>query len=477
MAHSSIIGNFLPVHGRANIEPMINYQEFFRGKKITIMGLGLLGRGIGDAAFLAKWRAILTITDLKSEKELAPALRKLRRYKNITYHLGGHKLDDFRNRDFILRTANVPLDSPYLKEARQNGIPIEMSASWFVKLSSLKTIGVTGTRGKSTTAHLLHHILISWFATHARRGEERVRVWLGGNIRGVSTLALLAKVKKDDIAVLELDSWQLQGFGESRLSPQVAVLTNFMDDHLNYYKGERQRYWQDKANIFKHQTAEAYLIVGKQFKNPNAEFSIAHARAHVVWPTSWPRSWKLNLLGAHNRENASLAKTVAQVLGVDAASIKRAAATFTGVPGRLELIKTLKVKKIKIYNDTTSTTPDALLAALKALGSKRKVVLIAGGQDKGLPLDLLAKTMPRYVETLVLLPGSGTERFKAKLKQGKFKTILEVANLPQALGAAVPAAKPGQTILFSPGFASFGLFKNEFDRGDKFNRRINKFCS
>ena len=224
----------------------IDYKRYFKNKKITVMGLGLLGRGIGVVKFLAEQGVKLTVTDLKNKKELKLALDKLKKFKNIKYVLGEHKLDDFKNRDLIIRAANVPLDSVYIKEAQKNNIPIEMDASLFARLSLATIIGITGTRGKSTVTKIIYNSL----KKHSLKNRN---VFLGGNIKGIATLPLLKKAKKGDFVILELDSWQLQGFGDLEISPHISVFTNFMSDHLNYYKGDMQHYFDDKANIFKYQ--------------------------------------------------------------------------------------------------------------------------------------------------------------------------------------------------------------------------------
>ena len=432
-----------------------DYRDYFRGKRITLMGLGLLGRGVGDAKFLAQCGAKLTVTDLKSAKDLSPSLKKLKGYKlkAITYVLGRHRLADFQNRDLVIKAAGVPLDSPYIAEAKKNGIPVLMSTALFVKfakLSGVKIIGVTGTRGKTTVTRLIYEILKYYCQCQGQSLPLR-KVWLGGNVLGVSTLALLPKVRSGDWAVLELDSWQLQGFGDLKISPQIAVFTNFLDDHLNYYKGDRKRYWQDKMNIFKFQQLGDHAIRGWRLK------------------TKVPKTWKIKLLGEHNLKNIACAIKVARILNVDKKIIKKAVENFSAVGGRLELIHTWR--GIRIYNDTTATSPEATLVALRALGARRRrnIVLILGGADKNLPLGELVKNLSKYCKTAILLPGTGSEGFKLKAKSLKFK---EVENLKEAVEFGLAVAKRGDILLLSPAFASFGLFKNEFDRGQKFNRLV-----
>src|SRR3990167_5586286 len=197
-------------------------KNYFKGKKITIMGLGLLGRGVGDAKFLEKNGADLLVTDLKSKKELKVSLDRLKKYKKIKYILGRHRFQDFRDKDMILKAAEVPLNSPFIMEAKKNNISIEMDASLFAKLAALSTsnvdmIGITGTRGKSTVTHLIYAILNEAFKKTKRK------VYLGGNVKGLATLPLLKKVKENDTVVMELDSWQLQGFGDSKISPHILL--------------------------------------------------------------------------------------------------------------------------------------------------------------------------------------------------------------------------------------------------------------
>lgn len=442
-------------------------RGYFKNKKITVMGLGLLGRGVGDIQFLAEERAHLIVTDLKTKEELAESLEKLKGFDNIEYVLGEHRLEDFRGRDFILKAAGVPMDSPYIEEARKNGVLIEMSSALFAALSPAMVIGITGTRGKSTTTHLIHEILSKAF-----KGKKNI--FLGGNVRGVSTLKFLKEAEPGDIAVLELDSWQLQGFRERSMSPHIAVFTTFLPDHLNYYHQDLQAYLDDKANIFKFQKFDDFLILGSQAADIVIEKYGPLIKSTVIETGGdyLPHEWKVKIPGLHNRYNASLARRVARLFDISDADIRETIEHFNGVPGRLELIRELN--GLKFYNDTTATTPDATLAALRAFGPMKNVVLIMGGADKNLDMGHLFLDIPAYAKAVVTIPGSGTDRIKTEIEKLKHEDVKveEATSLEDAVSKAIAHAHRGNTIVLSPGFASFGLFKNEFDRGDQFNKIV-----
>jgi UDP-N-acetylmuramoylalanine--D-glutamate ligase len=421
------------------------------------MGLGLLGRGVGDARYLVQCGAELIVTDLKMREELADSVAQLKSFSRITFVLGKHRFEDFCDRDFILKAAGVPMDSPYIAEAKKNNIPIRMSADLFAEISGISVIGVTGTRGKSTVAHMIYAIL----------KVAKKPVVLGGNVRGVSTLALLSEVTFKHIAILELDSWQLQGFREAKISPYIAVFTTFYPDHLNYYKNNLDAYLADKANIFLCQKSEDTLVLGAQAaKLVQREYrSLIHSHTIIAGTENFPSDWRLKIPGEHNRYNAALALAVARALNISDTISRRALESFAGVPGRLEFIA--EKNGVKIYNDTTATTPEATIAALNALDVAHTIV-IAGGADKNLNLDALIARL-KDAERVVLLAGSGTERIK-----GEFPDAPIFDSLEKAVAAARSAAAPGDNILFSPAFASFGMFKNEFDRGDQFVELVRK---
>jgi UDP-N-acetylmuramoylalanine--D-glutamate ligase len=432
----------------------------FKHKKITVMGLGLLGGLSNDIEYLAKQGASIVVTDLKTEKELKSSVNKLKKFKNIKFVLGGHKLEDFRNRDMILQPGNVPVDSLYLKEAKKNKIPVYVGESLFLNYAPKVTlVGVTGTRGKSMTTQLIYEIL-------SQSIKDR-KVYLGGNVRSVSTLALLSKIKEHDVVVMELDSWALHGLGDIKRSPDIAVFTTFMPDHMNYYKGSMEKYFDDKANIFKHQKKGDTLVVRPDMKSlipKNIKSRLIVAKSNDV------DGYSFLVPGKHQKENLACAVKVAQLFGISDSAIKKSVKNFKGVEGRLQYIKT--VAGVKIYNDNNATTPEATTAGLEALGEKKKVILIAGGASKGLDTGGLAKAINKYCKDVVLLGGTGTELL---LLENKLKTPYRVVqSLKEGAELASGLAKKGDIVLFSPAFASFGMFVNEYDRNDQFMKIVKK---
>ena len=335
-----------------------------------------------------------------------------------------------------------------------------MSADLFAEISSIPIIGVTGTRGKSTVTHMVHAIL----------KEAGKKVLLGGNVRGVSNLELLKEATLEHIAVLELDSWQCQGFGEAKMSPHIAIFTTLYPDHLNYYKNDLDAYLADKANIFLNQKPEDTLVLGKQCAPTVIEKygDKIEAETIVVDELNLPDTWTLCIPGMHNRYNAALALAAARAMQISDEVSRHALETFTGVPGRLELIR--EVNGIKIYNDTTSTTPEATNVAITALSDVGRgtsyIVLIMGGADKGLDMNALLARLAN-VKQVILLAGTGTSRVLECIPNAPV-----FDNLEKAVYEAFMVTEPGDIILFSPAFASFGMFKNEYDRGDQFNKLV-----
>ncbi len=434
---------------------MQGFEAQFKGKKITVMGVGVLGRGVGDIEFLATCGAEVIATDLRSESELSASIEYLKKYPNVSFHLGGHREEDFTSAGMVIKAAGVPLDSPYIKAAKKAGVTVAMSTALFAR-EAMKggaiVVGVTGTRGKSTVTHMIHHAL-----EHAGK-----KVHLGGNVRGLSTLSLLPVIESDDIVVLELDSWQLQGFGDLKISPRIAIFTNLMPDHLNYYS-DMDAYFEDKANIFKYQKTGDCLIVGPSISN---RVYAANPPISPKVPEMIPLEWILHLPGEHNRENASLARAALTALGLDDKEIHDGLASFMGVEGRLQFVR--EIHGIKIYNDNNATTPEATVAALKALGGV-PLALIIGGSEKQIPLKGLIDEIKRTNAFPIVLEHSnykGSERLAAMLQEVNV-AFDQADSLEAAVKKGLEKITKG-TLLFSPGFASFGMFKNEYERNDRF---------
>jgi UDP-N-acetylmuramoylalanine--D-glutamate ligase len=442
---------------------MQNFKTQFKDKKITIMGLGILGRGLGYTKFLAECGADLIVTDLKNKEQLKISIKALNKFKNIKFVLGEHRLQDFKDRDMVIKAAGVPLDSIYIKEAHKNNIPVEMDVSLFIKSTpKITTIGVTGTRGKSMTTTLIYEIL--------KKNEKflKRRVYIGGNIRGVATLPLLKQIKENDILVCELDSWQLQGFGEAKMSPNISVFTSFMPDHMNYYGDDMDKYFTDKANIFKYQKKGDMLIV-----RPHVRKLIPKGFQSklIVADIKKTLGYKYVVPGEHQRENLACAVEVAELFKITSKNIKSVIKNFKGIEGRLQYVR--NIHGVKIYNDNNATTLEATIAGIKALfqeGKENKIVLISGGADKKLDTKIFVSVVNTLCKAVVFIPGTGTDKL---LKDHRIKISYTIANnLKIAVNQAIKYSKKGDVVLFSPAFASFGMFNNEYERNDIFMKIV-----
>jgi len=433
-------------------------NKLFKNKKVVVMGLGLHGGGVSVAKFFYKQGANVLVTDLKTEIQLKDSLEKLKKLK-IEYVLGGHKESDFQKADLIIKNPDVPNSSPYLEIARKNNVLIETDVSLFFKLTKAFTIGVTGTKGKSTTASLIYHLL----------KPKYKRIFLAGNI-GVSPLEIISKVKKGDKVVLELSNFELENLNQS---PNIAVVTNILEDHLNRY-ASMSDYVDSKKSIFKYQNKKDNLVLNEDdliVKNfaKEAFSKVYFYSVKKILKTIKIKDFKL--LGEHNLSNLSATITVAKLLKVSTASINKSIKSFKGVPSRQEFIK--EVHGVKYFNDTTATMPEAVIAAINAFSSKfinSKLILICGGQNKGLDFLELTKIIRERVGDLVLLPGTASDKIEEGLSG--YNRIYKVSSMQEAVLTAKKTAKKGDIVVLSPGATSFNLFKNEFDRGEQFIKAV-----
>jgi UDP-N-acetylmuramoylalanine--D-glutamate ligase len=303
-------------------------------------------------------------------------------------------------------------------------------------------------------------------------------ILLGGNVRGLSNLQLLHEVKEDSLCVMELDSWQLQGWGWSEMSPQIAVFTNFMEDHLNYYQKDGMSkedamkvYFADKANIFRYQEDSGVFVTIPEILNwAKGLVGVSLGQEVVLVDSSaLPEDTLLSMPGEHNRLNASLAYQALKAVSLTDEEIFAGLTSFKGVPGRLEYLGL--IDGVQVYNDNNATVPAATVKGLEAVASKTEpnVVLIAGGAYKKVDPAPLLEAMSKYCKQVILLPGTGTDMIKDKLEAEV------VSSMKEAVDLAINSAGVGDVVLLSPGFASFGLFKNEYERNDQFVSLIQEY--
>jgi UDP-N-acetylmuramoylalanine--D-glutamate ligase len=431
----------------------------FKGKRILVVGLGLQAGGVGIASFFAKLGSKVKVTDLKTESELDTSIKELKQYP-IEYTLGQHKLEDFLNCDYIFKGPGVKWDLPELVQAQKKGIPVELEASFVVSLLNCQTIGVTGTRGKSTTTQLIYEILES-------TGKK---IHICGNVSGTSTINLLNVVNEEDIVVFELSSWALSGFHKRKISPNIAVFTNFYPDHLNYYNSLNE-YLYDKKAIFMYQKNEDYCVVNESL---NIYFDLNKIKSQKIIFSKEKKFEFKYIKGEHNQENANAAYAVSKLFDIKDELIYKTILNFSGLPFRQQIIK--KTNEITYINDSTSTTPTSTIEAIKTFHDK-PIVLILGGNSKNLSQsDLIDKLS--NVEKIILIKGTFTDLIKDELLNKYPNKVSQVyKNLNDAVLSAKNQCKnldKESYLLFSPGATSFASFKNEFDRGKLFNLILQK---
>lgn len=496
------------------------------GKRVLVMGLGVHGGGLGVARWLLGQGAQVTVTDQAAPAALAAPVAALDQAAaalgaQVAYTLGEHRLADFAGADLVVANPAVRPDSPWLVHAAAAGVPIATEMTLFFAACPGPIFGVTGTKGKTTTALLLAAML-------RERYPDTV---VAGNLR-VSALEALATITAQTPVVLELSSFQLERLGAAGLSPRYSLVTNLSADHLNWH-GSFEAYAAAKRQIYWHQgpadvialngaddgTAEylplwdvqgeragrggraIWVGAGAHWSRARSRYPqpavrvvdtrVEHRHGRVLWSDArgifgeatpfqgeelFARE-DVGLPGAHNLYNAMLAAALARAYGVDAQAIRAAVRGFGGVEHRLEPVRELD--GVHYVNDTTATNPAAALAALAAV--ETPIVLIAGGADKELDFRALGRAIAGRVKALVLLEGSATARLIAAVGEGYAPLVgtrepLSVSGPHADFAAAIEAARaqaaPGDTVLLSPGCASFGMFRNEFHRGEAFRQIV-----
>lgn len=454
------------------------------------MGLGILGGGVETAKWLLKQGARLIITDLKSKKKLGASLKKLAPYKKrVNFVLGEHREKDFLGADMVVVNPDVPKTNKFLNFAKRRGKRIENEMTLFYEFNKAeKLVGVTGTRGKTTTTNWIAHLL---------KGKSK-EVAVAGNSPQNPLLAAAA-AGKGSIIVVESPSFLLEYLPHR--SPNVAVITNIYRDHLNRYD-DMEDYASTKAGIFKTQKDGDFLVLNFQNrwtkfflkKNPKSKILFFSTKTlpeklngvfvknglvfyryngkeiSVMRVTNFKKKW-----GNHNVENFLAAAASTFAMGVSPKEISKRVGSLSQIKFRQESV--FKDSKIEIFNDASATSPEATMAAIARFSDGNEMVLIAGGTDRdldytGLTAVIKKKLKPRQI---IFLNGSATEKMLKGLKYKKSDTAI-FETLEECLNYAIRIAKNrgAKKIVFSPGAKSFEKFKNEFDRGKKFNLLVRK---
>ncbi len=448
------------------------------GRRVTVMGLGLFGGGVGVTRFLVRQGARVTATDLKDDAALAESLAKLDGLP-VTCHLGGHVEADFTDADLLVVNPAVPDESPFLARARAAGVPLETEINLFFKLCPAPIVGVTGSNGKSTAASLAAHLL--------EAGPRRV--WLGGNI-GRSLLEDLDAIRPTDIVVLELSSFQLERLEPTGLSPAVAIVLNLRPNHLDRH-GTMERYARAKQPILIHQRPGDAALLSADCPIVSAWadlgsgrklfFSTQHPVERGAWLEGDQGLWRdggepqplfrrsaLILRGQHNAANALAAAGAAILCGVAPEAIGPRIASFRPLEHRLEFVRSLD--GVDYYNDSKATTPEAAIAGVEAFDEP--VVLIAGGYDKHVPFGGFGRVVAQRAKAVILLGATAGQISDAIAAAGGGAPTHLVSSLADAVATARRLAAPGDVVLLSPACASYDMFQNYEHRGTLFKQLV-----
>ncbi|MFH1747463.1 MAG: UDP-N-acetylmuramoyl-L-alanine--D-glutamate ligase [Planctomycetota bacterium] len=447
----------------------------WRGKRVTVMGLGRFGGGVGVTRWLARHGARVLLTDTQPAEKLGKSLERINDL-DVELHLGGHRESDFQNADLVVVNPAVPDTAPLLQVARQAGVPLTTEMNLFVERCPARTVGITGSVGKSTITAMIAHVL--------QKILTNTRVRLGGNI-GHSLLDDLDDIQATDTVVLELSSFQLQRIPIVRWSPHVAVITNVTPNHLDWH-GDYDTYLSAKLNIVRYQDPVRDSIVVENVPDLRRQLESLRERAGLwsygldgddLIALSHPRAasaesetdlrWrdvKLNVPGQHNRHNAAAALTVAHLLGVDMSAAIAAVADFQALPDRLQFVA--ERAGVKYYNDSKSTTPEAAITAMHALSSP--LLLILGGYDKGSDMHALADEVARRARFCACIGQTGGQL--ADLVNAAGGSAELCGDLATAVAACRARAQTGDSILLSPACASWDQFDDYRVRGAEFTR-------
>ncbi|MFN4243950.1 MAG: UDP-N-acetylmuramoyl-L-alanine--D-glutamate ligase [Tepidisphaerales bacterium] len=435
--------------------PPLSERTDVRGRRVTVMGLGRFGGQLAAIRYLLARDARVVVTDSAGEAKLADSLRELDGLP-LTFHLGGHVESDFTETDLVVVSPAVPPTNPFLLKAHAAGVrvvtEIELTLERIYARNPEQTvIGVTGTKGKSTTTALLGRMLASTFPTH-----------VGGNI-GRPLLNQLDTIGAGDLVLLELSSFMLHYLGRRRFRPHVAVVTLVSADHLDWH-GSLEAYIDAKRQLVRYQRPTDHAVLCATSEVARGFAHDTAAQVHLYGPPDPAERIPMRLPGEHNQLNAAGALRAATLLGVPRQQALAAVADFGGLPHRLELVH--ESGGVRYYNDSIATVPEAAVAALRSFPPDT-VLQIAGGSDKGLDLSPLVAALRQQARAVLCI---GTLGPKLAAEVGPKAELCQTLDV--AVSRARQLARPGDVVLLSPGCASYDQFPHFEARGDAFRRLV-----
>lgn len=413
--------------------------DFLKDKRILILGYGREGKS-----------ALEFIQKNLPDADYAIADQQELELDGIKTICGENYLEAVQEYDIVIKSPGVVIKD-YLDDEQK--AKITSLTDLFLRFTKNTIIGITGTKGKSTTSSLIYHILHNC-------GKDAILV---GNI-GKACFDVIDDIKSETIIVFEMSSHQLEFI---QASPHIAILLNIYQEHLDHYV-DAEGYYNAKKNIFRHQGAEDVLIYGDIFQHASHEELDAYPmqKIDIYHDINIPREFiKTNLIGEHNYYDILAATAACEACGVAEDNILNAVATFHGLPHRLEYVG--EFKGIKFYNDSIATAQEAVISAVKALGDVDTLIL--GGMDRGLDYHILVEFLrTSSVRNIILLPNT-IESFERIFNEAPHSQLLiPVENMAQAVEKSYELTAEGHTCLLSPAAASYGFYKNFEERGKDF---------
>ncbi len=439
-------------------------RDYFKGKRIAVIGIGPRGEMIEDIKFLIKSGALVSVYELKSEARIKGHLVFLRSIGLANFVCGSIPPDDLLDMDIIVLSHEYSRDSTFLKkvhshnELKEHIIPIEYSETLFFKLAPPVTvIGVMGNCGKATITSILNPMLEMICDEIEDQG-----FFVMDSETSDGIISKLKKVKNGDVVLLRIDNLLMKELYSIRISPHVAIFTSLP---------EKGAYGTSPFEILTYQTYNNFIIANDEIIDATHSLKIQpRAKMLRTKASIIPAEWQFSGRGKHDIDNASLALQAARLFKVSDDVAEEVLSHWKPLKGRLELVKS--VKGVEFYNDTASVSPYSTITALKQMGEKKNIILIFGGSRGIGDYSELYRVLPKHVNTVVLLPGSGTIYERYKLSLLRDIDIISAPNIEEAVRIAFDHSKKGDRIIFSPGFEAIGIDNSRKERGDRFVKSV-----